>query len=1557
MSVINLLQQCLEDSPLGEFPARLSILFTFLLQYRISNSNDLAEIVYNVYSYYIQFLPSVNNHIAQLRKPIEKEMKDYVKIARWNDMNFYSVKQSVQKSHRCIIKHIKTFEDALKKPAKNFFTLPSKINESESSPWSLDIKPEDFMSSQTKLPKLVAQRKETLFKKLPMYHKKAKKLSERVSNNFPVIDHINRLNDLCGNIIEALQSVTSDAVKTVLTRSREKKQTLLNIQTKRQMLSTLFKNLRVMGLSFRQGIIYQKRVNMNEVFSIPAFDPLSLQVLEIDLKFKELLLKSSSETSHYFCKNIAQYAHLQKSMESPCKDLTLDMIHRIQGYSGHLMQFITLQRQKIVKISKDVDAVGCFLATLSAFNKEQQTSGVKKNLTVLPPQNVMLEWEGLLCNYLVQFIVSVGQFRALMECAPSSAEMTSDLSVISSSLSANPLPSIDKKDSIWSGISTAYDHCATDIRKQLVLLSDVLNTTHVYGTWHQFSWVGACFTSMQSAARQIMSVVKEAEYNAENCFTKNLSSLYSKICQETKNVTKSCATIVQEAETSTSRTNNKQNRILSRLCQKLTKEVLLAFQDMVKLCLQSDDNNQAEDIDVVSENLFTVRISASIDEIERCLRIENIKQIVNKLKKHIGLFQNSIEDLKSIDDSLRLLINLTPFLNQYYHLLKVYMAVILGMHRTSNKFLSILLEIFNILATKGFCIPPELQEEAKKYGATKFEDIEGGGLGEGEGTKDVSGNIETEDQLEDAFKEGQEKEDSDQKSKEIKEEEEGIEMSNDFEGKTHNPDEQDEEIEKSEDEEDLEKKMGDVDTSDAEKLDEKIWGSDSEDEDEEEDLKEESESGGVTENKESELVAKDGEYKKDDYEKHKDKRAEEFCPDTEDEYKEDIPDPLIDTAPQQEPEGLDLPDNMEIKDDYKENEDLEETEGDTNMEDIQDDGDTENEDEGSNAENEQKETEEGNDIPSNNVDSKDDIEGCNSAEPVEENEEMEIASDDQRNDLLPTHTPTSEEAIASADNAKSSSHDPVQCKETPMEWESGAQDVKEQHREGQADSTVSQSEDFGHEGKKSSAAVRKTGDDQQNKSKLKQPDENRVVDDSSTDKNVKHKPIVEKQSLKNSLGPDPETSADMYEHVSKKEEGVAQAVDIATEEQAAARPVQDQSESASDNEEVIEISSGDDEEEHPRAQGDSVHSDQRKKPGEKGEIGERDKKMEITEGEVVKTLTVPRGLESTIHTQNDIWRHLSSVNQQGLRLKMEKDLDLFCHAGKEQTISSGQLWRNYEILVSSLAQELCEQLRLVLEPTKMSKLKGDYRTGKRLNMRKIIPYIASDFRKDKIWLRRTKPSKRQYQIMLAVDDSSSMADNHSKQLAFESLAVLGQSLSLLEAGEISVVSFGEKVELLLGFNEQFSSITGSRIIEQFSFSQKRTNYSQMLNYATDAFVQARSNSRFTTVSKEIAQLLIIISDGRGIYREGEKVMKNAVRRARDNNIFMVFIVLDSPSNEHSILDIKCPVFEANQLKEMKCYMENFPFPFYIILRDISSLPLVLGEALRQWFELVTSVER
>ena len=66
-------------------------------------------------------------------------------------------------------------------------------------------------------------------------------------------------------------------------------------------------------------------------------------------------------------------------------------------------------------------------------------------------------------------------------------------------------------------------------------------------------------------------------------------------------------------------------------------------------------------------------------------------------------------------------------------------------------------------------------------------------------------------------------------------------------------------------------------------------------------------------------------------------------------------------------------------------------------------------------------------------------------------------------------------------------------------------------------------------------------------------------------------------------------------------------------------------------------------------------------------------------------------------------------------------------------------------------RRLAEALRVVLEPTVTARLKGDYRTGKRLNMRRVLDYVASGYRRDKIWLRRTRPSKRCDQRFIALD--------------------------------------------------------------------------------------------------------------------------------------------------------------------------------------------------------------
>lgn len=97
----------------------------------------VSDLLWNLHNYYKQFVPSTEHHLQQRRQPLEKELKvcahvldmtqdaprsadkptwarcclqDYVKIAKWNDANFWAMKQAAEKSHRTLHKFVHKFE-------------------------------------------------------------------------------------------------------------------------------------------------------------------------------------------------------------------------------------------------------------------------------------------------------------------------------------------------------------------------------------------------------------------------------------------------------------------------------------------------------------------------------------------------------------------------------------------------------------------------------------------------------------------------------------------------------------------------------------------------------------------------------------------------------------------------------------------------------------------------------------------------------------------------------------------------------------------------------------------------------------------------------------------------------------------------------------------------------------------------------------------------------------------------------------------------------------------------------------------------------------------------------------------------------------------------------------------------------------------------------------------------------------------------------------------------------------------------------------------------------
>ena len=143
-----------------------------------------------------------------------------------------------------------------------------------------------------------------------------------------------------------------------------------------------------------------------------------------------------------------------------------------------------------------------------------------------------------------------------------------------------------------------------------------------------------------------------------------------------------------------------------------------------------------------------------------------------------------------------------------------------------------------------------------------------------------------------------------------------------------------------------------------------------------------------------------------------------------------------------------------------------------------------------------------------------------------------------------------------------------------------------------------------------------------------------------------------------------------------------------------------------------------------------------------------------------------------------------------------------------------------------------------------------------------------------------------------------------------------------------------------------------------------------------AALKAAKAGRTWQANSETLQLLLIVSDGR-ILGEQQPV-ERLVRDAANEGVLPVLVLLDhfappgsaaagaaagtaaggggagvSTVPAHSILDIQSTAFVSGKVK-MTRYMDSYPLPYYIVLRDMHALPSYLGDALRQWFELVAN---
>lgn len=111
---VTAIQKFMETSSLGQYKARLELLYTFhcdvVCRDKTEEQTELCNASWNLYNYYSQFKESINLRIESLSADIKKKLQDFIKIIKWNDINYWSVKETVGKVQQTLHKFTREYE-------------------------------------------------------------------------------------------------------------------------------------------------------------------------------------------------------------------------------------------------------------------------------------------------------------------------------------------------------------------------------------------------------------------------------------------------------------------------------------------------------------------------------------------------------------------------------------------------------------------------------------------------------------------------------------------------------------------------------------------------------------------------------------------------------------------------------------------------------------------------------------------------------------------------------------------------------------------------------------------------------------------------------------------------------------------------------------------------------------------------------------------------------------------------------------------------------------------------------------------------------------------------------------------------------------------------------------------------------------------------------------------------------------------------------------------------------------------------------------------------------
>ncbi|KAG8936255.1 hypothetical protein FRC02_003547 [Tulasnella sp. 418] len=1518
-----LLDQYIETSSLGEFDQRLRLLLSFYyfldaLQRPKAGRIQVAvrrvsRVVWSIHGFYAQFRPNVMSRMAQEKRVLEDQIRDFIKLASWKDINVHSLRASAQRTHHQLYKLIRKFREVLRQPVSSFFVSPVDEDSTETSlepPSTATRSLNQDRSSFSHSPQLAFQDSQANPRfDLPRVIGRLDGVITELLEPLLVLPKAQSLEGLSVDIILTTRKFAATKIEANSPDARSKAVKALTVQ-KRKAWADLLKELKQAGVP--QNV-------RPEILTHQQSRHWMLELVEPSCDGVEENLTKKANGYHY--RLLSSLPRLRQSLRNHHSDVSTRDLQRGVAFVESLLNTALISRTRLSVMLENYRVLSRAIDRLRVlsthklgyigFTLPRELSDVPESLFQLT--SALEEAQACLLDYLL--------------CV--------------------------EKD---GGVSKLTTDAQSGVRD---LLSDLLQAKEEMRCMSEKILVGDVVILLEDEL-SLLRTSKALLLRAERVLT---------TLSKDPVVHRYCESIIAWLQTSRAYLRPEPDRKKpTHPDEDIVSAILVIVQNLVKVAeLRDEDPDQY----FSCNNITLGRTTSALD----------LELVVQMLLRFIaGMVDSSPESFEGLQQNIGCVL---PFLERYLRLVRLHLAEIGNWTKSVYKLTYVLCSTAQTLAEKGFCKPLE-EGDSHENGEGTAELAEGTGLGEGSGRENVSNQIEDESQVE-----GLQGEDSAPKEKDDdgNPDNDAIEMADNFAGDLEDVEsnaENSEDDKSDGDEAQHDEQMESLDPLDPNAVDEKLWGKESHSDDQET-LENTEKNGQADEN--SEMAAREDEKAK--RKKDNDTLQEEEKEGTldNDSANEDVGPDLDPNEPDlgakmdeypAETDALDLPDDLELDTDVKGDEDG----MDVDDEDIGDSLEDTASDLGqTNDDNPERDLEEGSDI----------AEG--SERDIESSKDGEDAQDRD---------------AAAKDDVASQPQDASRA-------DQGTQGVKNDTK-GQGNATE------GHEGAEDEEAHASVDNEERHPQELgdKQNEENksfpertshtleerdgtqgttagtRDVEDPKSHPQVENKPIpnpirhlgdalkeirrhfeeistaAQDQEAPNQNAQSESTRLEYLQDDRSDEEMQALGPSSADDANTKLRDLK-----ISEDEDVAPIIEDiEDTSMVPEEQTPTRQQPQMAPPSEKPINKERGD-LEPAVVERPDSLSNDAVMEQD-QLKDDPYeigrKEQESTSDEEL---VESELRRWLHSdGGSANTTAESLWRLYEGLTHDLSFALCEQLRLILSPTLATRLKGDYKTGKRLNMKKIIPYIASEFTKDKIWLRRTKPSQREYQVLMALDDSKSMAETHSVHLAYQTLALVSKALSRLEVGEVGVAKFGQTVEMLKGFDDatnrgNLTDVEGARILGSFSFNQSATNVLELLDTSLEVLREARERRTGTASGSQRAtlwQLEIIISDG--ICQNHEK-MRALLRRAEEQKVMIVFVILDSlhrqptalpSSSQTSLTPASSSILSMNQVEYKKNlvtgkmemtmgrYLDTFPFEYYIVLRDVEALPDVLARTLREFFE-------